>query len=75
MELDGIIDNWPVSVFGESYPGQGYDLHVTPYTGDDDESAPDDVYKICHSLSVGLYKTKRDAMLALSNAGFTLDPT
>ena len=74
MELNGKLNNWPVSVFGESYPRQGYDLHIAPYAGDDDESAPDDIYEICHRLSDRLYANKREAVRALSNAGFILDP-
>ena len=72
MEQDGRILGWPVSVFGESFPGQGYDLPVAPYAVDD-ASAPDDVFEVCRQLSDGRYADRRAADRALKDAGFVAE--
>ena len=72
MTKDGEIRGWPVNVLGESFQGQGYDIHVAPYAVDD-ASAPDEVFEVCHRLSDGAYANKREADLALKRAGFVED--
>lgn len=72
--VDGTVQGWPVSFIAEHFPGQGWDLHVAPYSGENDESCSDEVLMACHAASdAPLYKSKADVRAALECIGFQAD--
>ena len=68
--VDGTVKGWPASFIATHYPGQGWDLHVAPYSGPDDQESPDDVLAACREATDVRCATKADVRAALDRIGF-----
>ena len=69
--VDGTVKGWPASFIATRFPGQGWDLHVAPYSGADDQQSPDDVLTACREASDADCATKADVRAALNRIGFS----
>lgn len=50
--INGTFNGWPVSLMIErDAGGKAYGAHCAPYTGPDDETAPDDIAAACAAIS------------------------
>ena len=70
--IDGTINGWPVSIMVERDLGDcAYGIHCCPYTNENDESAPDEIWDACDKIT-GDGRPKRLVQRALT-LGFVPD--
>jgi hypothetical protein len=75
--VDGTLDGWPVSFIATDYGVQGWELHLSAYSGENDEPAPDEVVDksadACAAVSTIRKARKANVRGIIEAVGFVKD--
>lgn len=71
--IDGTINGWAVNVYLSSGQGSGWFMQASPYTDENDNPVPEEIFVLCHKITDSRIENRKQANSILKQVGFIPD--